>query len=83
MKHMKTEISIAVGNNIRMRRKELGMSQMELASKMGYTNKSTISKIESGDNDISQSNLLKFATVLETTVGNLLKGTSQKKTFPP
>lgn len=31
--------------NIRARRHELGMSQEELAKKMGYTSRSTIAKI--------------------------------------
>ena len=36
-----------VGNNIRKRREELGMTQEELAKKTNYKSKSTINKIES------------------------------------
>ena len=37
---------------IRQRREELGMSQEELAARMGYRSKSSITKIEKGVNDI-------------------------------
>ena len=37
---------------IRQRREELGMSQEELAARMGYRSKSSITKIEKGINDI-------------------------------
>ena len=56
-----------IGNNIRKRRIELGMTQEELALKMGYKSKSTINKIELGKNDIPQSKIVQFAEVLHTT----------------
>lgn len=56
-----------VGKKIMERRKELGWTQEELAKKMGYKSKSTINKIELGVNDIPQSKVIKFATVLSTT----------------
>ncbi len=58
---------MAVGVNIKKRRVELGLSQQELADAMGYKTRSTIAKIESGENDVSQSKLRKFAAVLRTT----------------
>ena len=54
-----------IGNIIKQRRQELGMTQEELAHKMGYKSKSTINKIEMGINDVSQSKLKKFAEVLD------------------
>ena len=56
-----------VGENIARKRKELGWTQEELASRMGYKSKSTINKIELGVNDIPQSKVAKFAEVLRTT----------------
>lgn len=50
--------------NIRKRRLELGMSQEELARKSGYTDRSSIAKIESGKVDISLGNLKKIAEAL-------------------
>ncbi len=61
-----------IGQNIATRRKELGMTQEELAQKMGYKSKSTINKIELGKNDIPQSKISMFAKVLETTPGQLM-----------
>ncbi len=50
---------------IRSRREELGMSQEELAKKMGYKSRSTINKIEMGKNDIPQSKISAFASALD------------------
>lgn len=61
-----------VGNNIMNRRKALGMTQEELAKRMGYKSKSTINKIELGINDIPQSKISKFAEVLLTTPSHLM-----------
>lgn len=61
-----------VGKNILDRRKSLGLTQEELATKMGYKSKSTINKIELGINDIPQSKIAKFAEVLGTTPAQLM-----------
>jgi len=65
---------VSVGTNIKKRRFELRMSQQELAAAMGYKTRSTIAKIESGENDVSQKKLQKFAAVLDTTVEELISG---------
>lgn len=52
---------------IRHRREQLGISQGQLAEELGYTNRSTIAKIESGKNDITQSKIVAFAHALDTT----------------
>ena len=56
-----------LSSRIRQRREELGMSQEELASRMGYRSKSSITKIEKGINDIPQNKLEDFADALETS----------------
>jgi len=61
-----------IGKNIKNRRLELGLTQEELATKLGYRSKSSINKIEAGINDISQAKVLEFATALETTVSYLM-----------
>lgn len=63
-----------VGENIKRYRLAMGMSQQELADSMGYKTRSTIAKIESGENDVSQRKLQKFAAVLDTTVEALICG---------
>lgn len=65
---------MAVGANIKKRRYELGMSQQELADAMGYKTRSTIAKIESGENDVSQKKLARLAEVLDTTPEALITG---------
>ena len=65
---------MSVGANIKKRRFELRMSQQELADAMGYSTRSTIAKIESGENDVSQKKLQKFAAALDTTVEALVSG---------
>jgi transcriptional regulator with XRE-family HTH domain len=61
-----------VGERILQRRRELGLTQEELAKRMGYKSKSTINKIEMGINDIPQSKIVKFAEVLATTPSFLM-----------
>lgn len=58
--------------NIKKRRIELGMTQEELAKRMGYSEKSMISKIEAGKIDIPQSKIVAFSRVLDTTPANLM-----------
>ncbi len=65
---------MSLGANIKKRRYELNLSQQELADLMGYKTRSTIAKIESGENDVTQSKLMRFAEVLDTTVEELITG---------
>lgn len=73
---------MSVGTNIKKRRFELRMSQQELADAMGYKTRSTIAKIESGENDVSQKKLQKFAEVLDTTVEALISGNEAPAPVP-
>lgn len=57
---------------IRERREKLGLSQWELAQKIGYTSRSTIAKIEAGENDLTQSKIAAFAKALHTTPAYLM-----------
>ena len=61
-----------IGDRIARRRKELGMTQDELAIRVGYKSKAAISKIETNVNDITQSMVVKFADALDTTVAYLM-----------
>lgn len=67
---------MSIGINIKKRRYELHMSQQELADALGYKTRSTIAKIESGENDISQKKLQRIAEVLDTTATLLIDGTT-------
>ena len=68
-----------VGDNILWLRKKIGLTQEELANKMGYKSKSTINKIELGINDIPQSKIAKFAEVLGTTPAFLMGWAEEQK----
>ena len=61
-----------IGKRIRSRREQLGMTQEELASRLGYKSKTTIAKIENGTNDIVQSKVTESAKVLDTTPAYLM-----------
>ena len=63
---------MTLGDRIRSRREELRMSQEELATRLGYKSRSTIAKIESGENDLTQSKIVAFAEALSTTARWLL-----------
>lgn len=53
-----------IGDKIKQRRLELGMTQEELAHKIGCKSKSAINKIEKNINDVNQSKLVKLANAL-------------------
>ncbi|MFR3729129.1 helix-turn-helix domain-containing protein [Lacrimispora sp.] len=61
-----------IGKRIREKREALGITQEELAVRLGYKNKSTIAKIENGTNDIVQSKVVEFANALNTSVSYLM-----------
>lgn len=58
--------------NIKNKRLEMGISQEELARRTGYTNRSSIAKIESGKVDLSQTKIMQFAEALDTTPSDLM-----------
>lgn len=58
--------------NIKKRRKELHMTQKELAYKCGYTDHTTITKMENGLVDVTFGRLQKIAEALQTTVVDLI-----------
>ena len=61
-----------LSGRIRQRREQLGLSQEELAARMGYRSKSSITKLEKGINDLPQSKVEELAQALETTPAALL-----------
>lgn len=69
---------MAIGDQIKRRREELGLTQEELAKRLGYKSKSTINKIELGINDIPQKKIVAFADALETSVADLMEWGAKK-----
>ena len=78
---------VTLYDRIKSRRTELGLTVEELAHKMGYKDKSSISKIENGKADIPQSKIAAFADALQTTPAYLMGWEEQpepkKPTIPP
>lgn len=58
---------MTIGERIKARRDELGMSQEELAHKIGYKSKTSINKIELGIQELRQSKIKQIADALQTT----------------
>ena len=62
-------------------RESKGMSQQELAEKVGFKTASAVNKIELGLRDINQSKIKAFAEALGTTSCYLLDGKETSKDF--
>ena len=56
---------MSIGTRIKSRRIELGMTQDELAKLVGLRNKSSISLLENGQGDPSQTMIQKYADALD------------------
>ena len=63
---------MTIGERIKQKRIEKGLSQRDLAKRMQYSNHSTIGKIERGQVDLSQSRIEEFAEVLNVSVSYLI-----------
>lgn len=74
-----------IARRIKMRREELGLTTEDLANRMGYKDRSSISKIENGKADIPQSKVIAFAHALHTTTAYLIGIDEEKeeKVIPP
>lgn len=58
--------------NIKELRKQRGWNQSELARRVGYSDKSMISKIEKGSVDLPRSQIFKFANALNVTASEIM-----------
>ena len=70
-----------IAERIRARREELGMSQEELALKLGYKNRSSINKIEKSAQKLTQTKIMAVAKALETTPEYIM-GWGEEETAP-
>ena len=65
-------MATGVGLRIKHRRQELGWSQEELASRVGLKSKSTICKIERGEDNMTATSVKQYADALQVTPGYLM-----------
>lgn len=63
---------MTIGARIKARRQELRMSQREMAARLGYTDHTTLTRIEAGKVDLPQSRIVKIAEVLGVTPGYIM-----------
>lgn len=61
-----------LGERIRDRRKAMKLTQSQLATTLGYADKTAISKIESGESELNQSKVVRFAEALNTSPSYLM-----------
>jgi len=64
-----------IGRRIKDRRMALGISQADLAKKLGYSGKSMISLIETGKRSLNASQIAPLAKALSCDIDDLLDGT--------
>lgn len=69
-----------IGENIKKMRKKRGLSQTQLAIKLGYKSKSSIAKIETGNGDVPRNKLPQFAEALNCSI-SYLTGWNELQTF--
>ena len=69
--HAPNPLDIALGTRVRLRRKEMGMSQDQLARAVGITFQQ-VQKYEHGTNRISFSRLVEIAEALSCSVADLV-----------
>ena len=60
------------GERMRARREELGMSQLALALKIGYSSKQAISKIEQGERSLKIDKIELLADALDVSIDYLM-----------
>ena len=70
-----------IGDRVKILRKEKGMTQEELAQKLGYKSKSSVAHIENG-RDIPRPMVIQMADALDTTPAYLMGWEDNAKNAP-
>lgn len=70
---------MTVGERIKERREELGMTQEELAKTLGYRSRSSINKMEVGERDIPRKMIVDISKVLRVSPSYLMGWTEDKQ----
>ena len=68
-----------IGRRVREARIAKGLTQDEVAEKIGYTSRTTINKIEMGINGVPNSKLSLLAEILNVDISYLLVGDNKKE----
>lgn len=70
---------MTIGERIKIRREELGLTQEELAKMIGYSSKSSINKIELNVQNLTQSKIKAIADALQTTPSYIMGWEGEQK----
>ncbi|MDR1365527.1 MAG: helix-turn-helix transcriptional regulator [Holosporales bacterium] len=73
MMHIDKDVNKHIGNQLRLRRQLMGLSQEKLAEKLGITFQQ-VQKYEKGVNKISAARLLTISEILNTNMGYFFEG---------
>ena len=63
---------MTVGEKIKERRKELGLSQQELAERLGNKNKASVCRVEKNVEDLTTTRIMAYAKALGVPVDTLM-----------
>lgn len=74
---------LQIYQNIKRIRREKGITQADLAKKIGYTDRSTIAKVEAGIVDLTQSKIMAFAEALGVSASDLMGYGDTIEDLPP
>lgn len=66
------KINKAIGEELRRLRKIKGLSLEEVAERLGYKSKNTVSRIELGETQITVEDLERYATILDADYISIL-----------
>jgi len=72
MEHIFSEVYKRIGNSIKEKRKEKGLTQQQLADRVPKLDRSKVSDMENGKEDFMLSTLLKICEALEVDIEILL-----------
>lgn len=70
---------MTVGERIKLKREELGLSQSELAKMMGYSGKASVSKAETWGDNITTTKVMKYAEALGCSFEYLMGWEEEEK----
>ena len=73
---------MTIGEKIKQARIDKGLTQEELAEKLGYKSRSSVNKIETGGRDIPRSQIKRIAEILDVSPISLLGFEDEKPTDP-
>lgn len=63
---------MSIGKRIKERRLEMNLSQRDLAAKLGYSDHTTLTRIEADKIDLPQSRIKQLSSILNVSVGYLM-----------